>query len=324
MWVVVGGWSAGITIPSLPHPSESQATPTMDGHTFCIATTHLLFNPKAGEIKLAQVACLLAEVHSVALDGAGDQTSPVVVCGDMNSVPRSPLVTFLQDGRLDYGHLSARDIAGYYRNIGSGRRRIPTPLLPPALGIGADCKYYIGSGDPGKLKEGGMASPATGSANRLSPGSRLLPLPSNTLTTPPLYPTPPRTSISCTPLGSTSDPTISPLADKGSCNDSPQGVGTSGGPQGVITHPFTLHSAYGHAPHNHGIATTYHQAAFETVDYIMFAPVCAGSDGRARGLRLLSRKAIPHHSALRRLGPQPHRFLSSDHLLLQATFQLVC
>ena len=33
---------------------------------FCIATTHLLYNPKAGEVKLAQLSCLLAEMHKMA------------------------------------------------------------------------------------------------------------------------------------------------------------------------------------------------------------------------------------------------------------------
>ena len=328
--------------------SRGHATPTSDGHTFCVATTHLLFNPKAGEIKLAQVACLLAEVHSVALDGTGDQMCPVVICGDMNSVPGSPLITFLQDGRLDYGRLSAWDIAGYYRNIGSHKRRIPSPLLPPALGIGADCRYCFGSGNLGEVNEDPPGSAGqTGSANRLLPGSSILPHSWNT--------TPPQTSISYPPLGSSTggcsssdsapQGSISPpgvSTDKGFSSDgphgvitnggpqgvisngAPQGVVTNGGPRGVITHPFTLHSAYGHAPHNHGTATTFHQAAFETVDYIMFMPVCAGNGGRAWGLRLLSRKAIPHHGALKNLGPQPHQLLSSDHLLLQATFQLVC
>ncbi len=33
---------------------------------FCVANTHLLFNPKAGEVKLAQVAYLFAELHKMA------------------------------------------------------------------------------------------------------------------------------------------------------------------------------------------------------------------------------------------------------------------
>lgn len=33
---------------------------------FCVASTHLLFNPKAGEVKLAQLAYLFAELHKLA------------------------------------------------------------------------------------------------------------------------------------------------------------------------------------------------------------------------------------------------------------------
>ena len=31
-----------------------------------MATTHLLYNPKAGEVKLAQMSCLFAELHRMA------------------------------------------------------------------------------------------------------------------------------------------------------------------------------------------------------------------------------------------------------------------
>ena len=37
-----------------------------NGKEFCVATTHLLYNPKAGEVKLAQMSCLFAELHRMA------------------------------------------------------------------------------------------------------------------------------------------------------------------------------------------------------------------------------------------------------------------
>lgn len=287
-------------------PNHDQATPTNGDHTFCVATTHLLFNPKAGEIKLAQVACLLADAHSVASDGAGDQTCPIVVCGDMNSIPVSPLISFLQEGRLNYQQLSAWDIAGYYRNIGSRKRRMPVPLIPSHLGIGADCRYHLEPGNSEPASSGSpSASKPTGSDNKFSPNSEPLPQSCNT---------PSRTIPSASPADGCS------LSSPESFN-SPPGDFSDDPEAGVITHPFNLRSAYDHAPNAHGRATTYHQAAFETVDYIMFAPVCDANGGK--GLRLLSRKPIPRHETLKNLGPQPHEFLSSDHLLLQATFQLI-
>ncbi len=35
------------------------------GSEFCVATTHLLYNPKAGEVKLAQLGFLMAKLHQM-------------------------------------------------------------------------------------------------------------------------------------------------------------------------------------------------------------------------------------------------------------------
>ena len=89
---------------------------------------------------------------------------------------------------------------------------------------------------------------------------------------------------------------------------------------GLITHPFKFVTAYPQSRiSTPSTVTTFHQSAFETVDYIFFTPP---TKNRA-GFHLLSRKALPSTHVLLDLGPQPHRFLSSDHLLLQACFQLV-
>lgn len=71
-------------------------------HNVCVVTTHLLYNPRRGDIKLAQLALLLAEVGRVARRGDGS-TCPILLCGDFNSVPASPLYTFITDSRLEYG-----------------------------------------------------------------------------------------------------------------------------------------------------------------------------------------------------------------------------
>ena len=100
----------------------------------CVATTHLLFNPKAGEIKLAQLCLLLAEIHRLTSNNC-----PVLLCGDFNMRPLCPLHAFIEQGILDYSRVSAPEIAGYYR--GRGNRRIPSPLFPPSIGIGTNCTY---------------------------------------------------------------------------------------------------------------------------------------------------------------------------------------
>lgn len=69
--------------------------------SICVANTHLLYNPRRGDVKLAQLAILLAEIGRLSRPPNGG-SSPVVLCGDFNSTPLSPLYRFLTTGRLNY------------------------------------------------------------------------------------------------------------------------------------------------------------------------------------------------------------------------------
>ncbi|XP_077409553.1 protein angel homolog 2 [Vanacampus margaritifer] len=105
----------------------------------CVANTHLLYNPRRGDVKLAQLAILLAEIGRSARppDGAA---RPVVLCGDFNSTPWSPLFAFLTGGRLDYRHLPIGTVSG--QEHGSrGQRLLESPIWSPALGINQQCQY---------------------------------------------------------------------------------------------------------------------------------------------------------------------------------------
>ena len=72
----------------------------------CVANTHVLYNPRRGDVKLAQMAILLAEVDKVARLSDGSHC-PIVLCGDLNSVPDSPLYNFIRDGELQYHGMPA-------------------------------------------------------------------------------------------------------------------------------------------------------------------------------------------------------------------------
>jgi len=72
----------------------------------CVANTHLLYNPRRGDIKLAQLAILLAEIGRLSRP-PGQPANPVVLCGDFNSTPRSPLYRFLTTGCLEYRGLQS-------------------------------------------------------------------------------------------------------------------------------------------------------------------------------------------------------------------------
>ncbi|XP_019727017.1 protein angel homolog 2 isoform X2 [Hippocampus comes] len=110
-----------------------------DGDVLCVANTHLLYNPRRGDVKLAQLAILLAEIGRLARLPNG-AAHPVLLCGDFNSTPWSPLVTFLLNGRLDYRHLPIGTVSG--QEYGSrGQRLLESPIWSPALGINQRCQY---------------------------------------------------------------------------------------------------------------------------------------------------------------------------------------
>ncbi|XP_051908121.1 protein angel homolog 2 isoform X2 [Hippocampus zosterae] len=105
----------------------------------CVANTHLLYNPRRGDVKLAQLAILLAEIGRLSRLSNGT-AHPVLLCGDFNSTPWSPLATFLTNGRLDYRHLPISTVSG--QEYGSrGQRLLESPIWSPALGINQRCQY---------------------------------------------------------------------------------------------------------------------------------------------------------------------------------------
>ena len=114
----------------------------------CVANTHLLFNKKRGDIKLAQLAYLFAEINELAVLPQDDHSKthcPVILCGDLNSLPYSPLYHFLINGQLDYSARSPAVISGQLApseaRRGPSSRQIRTPLLPWEFGVTLDCQW---------------------------------------------------------------------------------------------------------------------------------------------------------------------------------------
>ena len=70
-----------------------------NGSKLVVATTHLLFNPKRHEIRLAQMVLLLTEVDRVAWDSQHQQYMPVILTGDLNLQPFSETYNLLSNGR---------------------------------------------------------------------------------------------------------------------------------------------------------------------------------------------------------------------------------
>ncbi|WAR19516.1 ANGE2-like protein [Mya arenaria] len=113
--------------------------------TLVVANTHLLFNPKRGDIKLAQLILLLAEVdkcaHFVNSKGKNDYQA-LVVCGDFNSTPHSEIYKFLQMGFLEYQNLRIKDMSGQEEGMMKpGNQRLASDFFPREMGISDNCQY---------------------------------------------------------------------------------------------------------------------------------------------------------------------------------------
>ena len=120
----------------------------------CVANTHLLFNKKRGDIKLAQLAYLFAEINELSLlshDDQGKTRCPVILCGDLNSLPHSPLYRLLTTGQLQYNAISASLVSGQLTpsqaKRGPSARRMSTPLLPWEFGVTAKCQWRGGKSE---------------------------------------------------------------------------------------------------------------------------------------------------------------------------------
>jgi len=113
----------------------------------CVAATHLLFNPKRGDIKLGQLAVFLAELDRFTRKGIEPGTGmplyhPSIVCGDFNAEPYSEIYRLVHRGRLKYENLVAKDISGQQDEENHGLMRfISKPLLPKSMGITEQCQY---------------------------------------------------------------------------------------------------------------------------------------------------------------------------------------
>ncbi|TSL47659.1 Polypeptide N-acetylgalactosaminyltransferase 14 [Bagarius yarrelli] len=112
----------------------------------CVVTTHLLYNPRRGDIKLAQLALLLAEICHVARKDDGT-IEPILLCGDFNSVPASPLYSFITGRKLKYAGMPIGKVSGQEESP-RGQRILESPLWPTSLGISRLCQYECQANDP--------------------------------------------------------------------------------------------------------------------------------------------------------------------------------
>lgn len=128
--------NVGLVVLLQPKDPAGQSDPSS---FICVANTHLLYNPRRGDIKLAQLAILLAEIGRLSRLPDGS-TNPVVLCGDFNSTPWSPLYNLLTLGCLDYRGLQIGSVSGQEVSP-RGQRLLTCPIWSPTLGIDQRCQY---------------------------------------------------------------------------------------------------------------------------------------------------------------------------------------
>ncbi|VVC33840.1 Hypothetical protein CINCED_3A002131 [Cinara cedri] len=105
-----------------------------------ISTTHILYNKKRHDVKLAQVHLLLAEIERVAYKGyknVGKRTistyHPIILTGDFNLEPHTAVYDFLIRGSLYYSNLQRPTL--WIQNDNSGRADMGNELIPKSLCI---------------------------------------------------------------------------------------------------------------------------------------------------------------------------------------------
>ncbi|DBA95369.1 TPA: hypothetical protein ACH3X3_013249 [Trebouxia sp. C0006] len=92
-----------------------------------VANTHILFNPRRGEIKVAQVRIILEAVHTMCQLYGGNV--PCMFMGDLNLTPDSPLYSFITSGQLDCAANDPRNLSGQQEGRAGQQAYTPSPSI---------------------------------------------------------------------------------------------------------------------------------------------------------------------------------------------------
>ncbi|XP_062325923.1 protein angel homolog 1 isoform X2 [Osmerus eperlanus] len=301
---------------------------TAKGPPLCVANTHLLFNPSRGDVKLAQLALLMAEIDRV-VEGCKALGNPchVILCGDFNSLPNMPLYQLITRGQLHYHGLPAWMVSGQEdMSFKAPQRRLYAPLWPSSLGVTDHCRYASGPASPERpCQEAGGVRYSHDFLLELRFCEAAFVRPQNLELIPGVTDSTPGTSLSNPPgnlpgnsPGNTTDP------------EATQQQSLSPSFRNTIDHSLTLRSVYRHVlpGSDRPEVTTLHCEVGATVDYIFYM---AGPDHRgchqgggqpAGSLKLVRRLSLLSEEDLWSMNGLPNQIFPSDHLSLLARFHL--
>ncbi|GAB4839604.1 hypothetical protein Ancab_029127 [Ancistrocladus abbreviatus] len=88
--------------------SKSNMTGT-SARSVLVGNIHMLFNPNRGDIKLGQIRLFLERAHRLAKEWGG---IPVILAGDLNSIPQSAIYQFMSSSTLDILRHDRKRISG--------------------------------------------------------------------------------------------------------------------------------------------------------------------------------------------------------------------
>ncbi|KAM3594467.1 uncharacterized protein V6R79_008421 [Siganus canaliculatus] len=290
------------------------------GQTLCVANTHLLFNPRRGDVKLAQLAIILAEIDRVyqSCKDKGEHCN-LILCGDFNSVPHMPLYQLITTGELFFQGLPAWMISGQENlSYKTHCHRLFAPLWPSCLGISDRCQYTNvnetfkdQSYKPGK----GQYSHEFLQQLRFCPAACVRPQ-----------------DLMLIPGVTDNTPGSSWIYKAHSTTYAwPISIFYIVLFRNIISHRLDLKSVYNHILPGSGSpeVTTLHSDVGATVDYIFYNPrrqltahAKAGSDFVTEGLKLIGSLSLLSEDLLWSMRGLPNDTFPSDHLSLLAKFQM--
>ncbi|XP_050407158.1 protein angel homolog 2 isoform X2 [Patella vulgata] len=323
----------------------------------CIANTHLLYNPRRGDIKLGQLMVLLAELdiclHKPSKNDAHFdhdpklRYAPVVLCGDFNSGPQSDLYKFLSTGYVHYEGLLTRQFSGQREGFYGRNVQLHRHFFDKSYGITDQCQYvehlikrHINIQQTKRLENSEMppsASVETETQSDIQDRERL------NFENVGFKEDAPVSDVSKTVLKSDAsenwDAEIEQnqtLISNDSSTSDYNSLSSSTQPHfshasGKLWHKFNLLSAYKHRIQRCGFrepeVTTLHDSEGCTVDYIFYSGSrCNRPEGKPASqegkLKLLARYGLMSGREINNIGGLPNHIQGSDHVSLLTKFLL--
>ncbi|XP_052386538.1 protein angel homolog 1 isoform X1 [Carassius gibelio] len=265
----------------------------------CVANTHLLFNPRRGDVKLAQLAIMFAEIDTMIKKCKSEgRHCEVVLCGDFNTLPNSPLWNFITTGQLYYHGLPAWMVSGQVDlSYKVHHTRLFAPLWPSSLGISDDCQYR-------------SDTQSAASADKRQYSAEFL------------------CQLRYSPAACVRPADLELIRGVTDRTPDPEDMDMFGPRfRRTLHHELSLRSAYSHVQPDTqtAVVSTLNSEGGAMVDYIFFSTRRTGSaaaEESAAGLKLLGRLSLLSEADLWSLRGLPNEAFPSDHLSLIVKLQL--